>query len=80
MDWVSRDVRVPDDRRVVFVWGNAHFLGRININNKARYLGTSRFNQTKEGGKFDLERTTRFTHVHVTHWCEITGPQETKET
>lgn len=76
IDWISRDKRVPDDRRRVWVWGIAIpklFPAVFPI--EQQYLGSTRFNIDDRGGSFDIETTRHaFFSMTVTHWAEITGP------
>lgn len=70
IDWISVDDRVPDNRRTVLVYG--FFISFAGA--KKGFLGTSKYNRTKAGGKFDNELRGRFSRNQVTHWAEITEP------
>lgn len=76
MNWISVHDRVPDNRRKVLVWGRAS-LGPIDL--KPGFLGTTRFNPSPNGGRFDADRWSVYSSTTVTHWCEIEGPAGEKE-
>ena len=75
MNWIPVTKRVPEDRRRVFVWIETTILGRMR-----RYgPGVSRFNPGSFGGRFDVEKPgSWFLLNHVTHWCEVEGPADSK--
>lgn len=69
IDWIDVQTCVPDNRRPVLVWGFTTFHANV-------FLGSTKYNATSSGGRFDCERTTRFSPFLqcVTHWAEIDGP------
>lgn len=75
--WICVTERVPDNRRNVLTWGSHHVMG-IKVDSSC-FLGVSRFNMKKDGGRFDNEAVCRFGYNTVTHWAEITGPDHTEE-
>ena len=73
--WHKVTDRVPDNRRLVLVWGNPPPL-QMGVA-RARLLGLTRFNPTRTGGRFDLEVGYRFFFgAEVTHWADIPNPIE----
>ena len=77
MDWISVDKRVPEDRRRVLVWGRSWVLG--NARRDGEFLGETKYNPTRSGGCFDIERAGHFASYQVTHWAEIVGPGQAQE-
>lgn len=75
--WISVTERVPDNRRNVLTWGT-YSLFAIGAN-VPRFLGVSRYNMKKGGGRFDNEAVSPFGYNTVTHWAEITGPDHKEE-
>lgn len=71
MDWIDVNDRVPENRRPVLAWGLHSILG---MKYKSRFIGQTRFNPTKSGGKWDAQISDRFSNTLVTHWCEIVPP------
>lgn len=73
--WIDRDDRVPNNRRQVLVFGDRirYRFGPL----KSGFLGVSRYNMDRDGGRFDIEKPGRWCDlfVHVTHWAEITDPE-----
>lgn len=79
MQWISVSERVPEDRRAVLAWGEGGFsIGGYQPLQPLRklFLGSTRFNPTRTGGSFDVERHQRFRICVVTHWAEIEGPNK----
>lgn len=75
MKWISVEERVPDNRRSVLAWGLAGFCVGGYQPLKSVFLGATKFNPSRDGGQFDIERYQRFTIRRVTHWAEIEGPR-----
>ena len=77
--WTSKQTRVPDSRREVLVWGETTHSGfPCFYREPPKLLGTSRFNVSEEGGRFDIEKPPGMlggTYRNVTHWAEITNPR-----
>ena len=73
IEWIDVRTRVPDNRRIVLVWGEDS-LRWSRPNNS--FLGSTRFNPSSNGGKFDAEAWNRWRILRVTHWAEINGPVE----
>ncbi len=72
--WISREDRVPNDRRQVLVFYVAPMTGR-------RRYALTRFNLDSHGGCFDIERGFLYflpVAPRVTHWMELTAP-DTKD-
>lgn len=76
MNWIPVKERVPENRREVLAWGTAT-LGPIKL--KPGFLGTTRFNPSPRGGKFDADHWNMLGSTTVTHWCDIEGPDGTTE-
>jgi len=74
INWINVDVRVPDNRRPVLAWGSSSIFSDPRIR-APKFLGVTKFNPTRDGGEFDIERNTRFSFWRVTHWAEIEGPE-----
>lgn len=56
--------------------GVVTLLGRTQ---KSSFLGSTRFNTTKSGGRFDVEKDMSILITrHVTHWAEIERPNNLK--
>lgn len=74
--WISVEERVPDDRRNVLTWGGATMLFVYQPWKEGLFLGVSKFNPTKDGGKWDCEQLHSLSIFvrKVTHWAEIVGP------
>ena len=73
MKWISVSDRVPDNRRRIITWGTGGWIG---LSAREQFLGDTRFNPAKDGGKFDIELSRRFTWCRVTHWAEIEAPAD----
>ena len=69
IDWVRREERTPEDRRKVLAWGH---LPALWPSTGSSFLGETRFN----GKTFDLDGSGHCGLVEVTHWAEITPPEE----
>lgn len=78
MKWIPVGLRVPDNRRTVLTWGTKFYLGTNAFARDNLFLGEAKFNQSKNGGRFDIERGNMFIQNFVTHWCEIEGPHDIK--
>lgn len=75
MEWISVSTRVPENRRSVHVWGESGLcFGGFSTPLRSHLLGTTKFNPSRNGGEFDIERHQRFSICRVTHWAEIEGP------
>lgn len=74
LEWINVEKQVPDDRRKVFVWGFGGIFGVKLNKTTGQYLGTTSFNPSKTGGRFDIEKPGYYTFCKVTHWAEIEGP------
>jgi hypothetical protein len=76
MNWIPVTARVPEDRRRVLIWGYAWLAFAPGYGNPG-FMGETRFNPSKEGGKFDTEIHCWRDPVirKVTHWAEIEGPK-----
>jgi len=74
IEWISVKSRLPDDRRKVLAWGSASMMG-LNWNSGG-FIGATKFNPGRDGGRFDIEAYSRFSVTIVTHWAEIVGPTE----
>lgn len=73
--WIDRETRVPNNRRQVLVFGDRL---RYGFGSQERvFLGTSRYNMDRDGGRFDIEKKRNVLDCWnlVTHWAEITGPE-----
>ena len=80
IEWIDRNVRVPNDRRKVLVWGISAFILDPR-NPPLKFLGVSRHNfysspfASQDAGRFDVEKGHSH-YTRVTHWAEITGPEK----
>jgi hypothetical protein len=72
MEWISVEDRVPDNRRKVLAWGRT----TPRFNERGQFLGATRFNPSRTGGRFDIEAGRTWITTRVTHWAEIQGPEE----
>jgi hypothetical protein len=75
IDWISVSDRVPDNRRKVLVWGHVWLLG-IYQPSKTGFMGSSKCNVDKTGAHFDVEKGSCMLGRKVTHWAEITSPND----
>lgn len=73
IEWIPVSVRVPCNRRKVMTWG-------VGCVGKPKFLGVSQYNACGSSGLFDNQRSRPFLIPPpiVTHWAEITGPEEVK--
>lgn len=69
IDWLSRERGLPANNREVLAWG---LVPADNAGMSSVFLGPTRYN----GANFSLDGTGHCGLVRVTHWAEITGPQE----
>jgi len=82
MNWISITKAVPDDRREVLAWGEVHWPGMPWRRPVQTFLGLTRYNWKELGGRFDCERTSHIVTSYfmrfccVTHWCDVTGPED----
>lgn len=75
INWISVNIRLPDDRRKVLVWGSTYLMGTRLGPEGGSFLGSSRYNLKRDGtGVFDCESFGYFGSDSVTHWAEIEGP------
>lgn len=72
--WISVSDRVPDNRRKVLAWGWSR--GVLFCKRKMAFLGVTRYNMDRTGGRFDLEEPSPWGYSRVSHWAEIEGPEE----
>lgn len=72
IDWINVRTRVPDDRRKVLVHGYSIAMG-LNLPSRC---AVSKFNPTKTGGCFDIERLSGIVGFKTTHWAEINHPKD----
>lgn len=70
IEWVNVKERVPEDRREILTWGK----WIIPFLTKPRFLGITKYNPGSD--EFDLEKSSWLSACSVTHWAEITGPQD----
>jgi len=76
IDWISREVRVPDDRRKVLACGYRRIIGIIN----KKVCCITRFNiKEGDGGEFDGEGLDFLGHVRITHWSDINFPEDSSD-
>jgi len=79
IEWVSVNVRVPENRRFVIAWGRGGISFAGYQPRGESFLGSTRYNPSPYGGHFDCEVGRHFSWCSVTHWAEITPPVEERE-
>ena len=79
MKWFSVAERVPNNRRSVLAWGTTWRVGLRLSPPEGSFIGETRFNPSRSGGKWDTEEadnwwSSAYFRHRVTHWAEIEGP------
>ncbi|OQB10782.1 MAG: hypothetical protein BWY21_00089 [Parcubacteria group bacterium ADurb.Bin216] len=69
INWISKSIEVPTNRREVLVWGYTI----PNFGRKPSFLGTTRYNRND---LFDIEKNNTWISYVVTHWADIGGPTQ----